>query len=127
MSWRRTTSGDGAFSSLLRDDSLQDVDSWWFLPYDQLNLSFFEGKASYGIILIESEEQGKRRPYHKQKLSFLLSNLRHFALEAQAKNIPVLHFTTTGQYDEELDENLQEISTIHMFKPSVKPLKISLR
>ena len=127
MSWRRTTSGDGAFSSLLRDDSLQDVDSWWFLPYDQLNLSFFEGKASYGIILIESEEQGKRRPYHKQKLSFLLSNLRHFALETQAKNIPVLHFTTTGQYNEALNGILKEISTIHMFKPAERELRITLK
>ena len=127
MSWKRTASGDGAFSSLLRDDSLEDVESWWFLPYDQLNLSFFEGKESYGIILIESEKQGKRRPYHKQKLSFLLSNLRHFALEVQAAKIPLLHLTTTGQYDEALRGILQEIDTLNMFKPAERELRITLK
>ena len=127
MSWKRTTSGDGAFSSLLRDDSSEDLESWWFLPYDQLNLSFFEGKESYGIILIESEKQGNRRPYHKQKLSFLLSNLRHFALEVQAANIPLLHLTTTGQYDEALRGILQEIDNLNMFKPAERELRITLK
>ncbi len=127
MTWRRTMSGNGTFSSLFRDDSIEDVESWWFLPYDQLNLAFFEGKKSYGIILIESEEQGKRRPYHKQKLSFLLSNLRHFALEAQAADIPVLHLTTTTQYDDALRGIIQEIGSINMFKPAERELRVTLK
>ena len=127
MSWKLTLPGRGAFSSRLRSDSFADVESWWFLPYDQLNLAFFEGKESFGIILIESEEQGKRRPYHKQKLSFLLSNLRHFAIEAQAANIPVLHLTSSTQYDEALQGILQEIDSINMFRPAERELRMTLK
>jgi deoxyribodipyrimidine photolyase-related protein len=64
-----------------------DVDSWVFVAYDQLNLSLIETIeqtiGTVGLVFIESAFKGRSRPYHKQKLALLLSNQRHFALEAQ--------------------------------------------
>ena len=78
------------------------------LPYDQLNLDLLPSHDSIGIILIESEKQAKRRPYHKQKLCYILSNMRHFAIETVRKGIPVVYVSTTEQYDEPLRALAQE-------------------
>ena len=95
-----TPDSKSAFRSLIRDDTAAKPDHWVFLLYDQLNLELIpfnsEAPHNVGIILIESLTKGKRRPYHKQKLAVLLSNLRHFALEAQAVGHPVLYVTTEG-------------------------------
>ena len=99
MVWAKVETGNGAFSSQMETCSPSDAESWWFLPYDQLNLDLLPVQDSIGIILIESEKQAKRRPYHKQKLCYILSNMRHFALETLSKAIPVVYVTTHEQYD----------------------------
>ena len=58
---------------------------WVFVPYDQLTaaigpLSRLEpGEA--GVVLVESRWKARRRPYHKQKLAWVLAAGRHLALE----------------------------------------------
>ena len=49
-----------------------------------------------GIVLVESPWKAARRPYHKQKLALVLSNLRHFALEQAARGVAVRHVVTDG-------------------------------
>ena len=58
------------------------VDRWQLLFYDQLNLQFLQTQnTSTGLIFIETTWKPQQRPYHKQKLAFILANMRHFALE----------------------------------------------
>ena len=117
------------FRSLIRDDTAAKPDHWVFLLYDQLNLELIPFNAetpdNVGIILIESLTKGKRRPYHKQKLAVLLSNLRHFALEAQAVGHPVLYVTTEGTYRNAL-EALSERGTIDIIRPAERETRLEL-
>ncbi|MGD8706931.1 MAG: cryptochrome/photolyase family protein, partial [Syntrophobacterales bacterium] len=56
---------------------------WLFVPYDQLSDGMgplaTEDPKSLGIILVENTWKAARRPYHKQKLALILTNLRNFA------------------------------------------------
>ena len=44
-------------------------------------------RSAIGLILIETSWKARQRPYHQQKLALVLTNLRHFALEAQEADI----------------------------------------
>ena len=102
--------------------SFNDVEQWWWLPYDQLNTSFLPLNKKIGIILIESYEKGSSKPYHKQKLCFLLSNMRHFALELIESGYTVRYLTTKCSYREAL-ESLQCDGLIQLCRPA----ELSLR
>jgi len=94
-----------------------NVDSWVFVAYDQLNLSLFktieQTIGTVGFVFIESATKGRSRPYHKQKLALLLSNQRHFALEAQEAGYPIDYLLTEGSYAETLTVLAQEVGPIH--------------
>ena len=94
-----------------------DVDSWVFVAYDQLNLSLIEtieqAIGTVGLVFIESAFKGRSRPYHKQKLALLLSNQRHFALEAQEAGYPIEYIGTQGSYVETLTVLANEVGPIH--------------
>ena len=53
---------------------------WVLVPYDQLTDAVGplsrEDPAELGIVLAESRWKARRRPYHRQKLALVLSNLR---------------------------------------------------
>ncbi len=127
MVWVSIASGNGPFSSKMKNPDVQSIESWWYLPYDQLNLGLLPQEESIGIILIESEKQARRRPYHKQKLCYILSNMRHFAIEAQERGIPVLYTTTTEQYDEPLWDLAKKIGPINMLRAAERELRITLK
>ena len=124
-----TPDSKSAFRSLIRDDTAAKPNHWVFLLYDQLNLELIpfnsEDPDNVGIILIESLTKGKRRPYHKQKLAVLLSNLRHFALEAQAVGHPVLYVTAEGTYRNAL-EALSDRGTIDFIRPAERETRLEL-
>ena len=126
MGWSKVEGGTGVFSSQVGSFDPSDATSWWYLPYDQLNLELLPDLDSVGIVLIESEKQAKRRPYHKQKLCYILSNMRHFALETQRKGIPVVYVSTNQQYDESLLKLAQEFGTIHMLRAAERELRLTL-
>ena len=70
---------------------------WLFVPYDQLTDTVGplsrEDPKSLGIVLVENAWKGDRRPYHKQKLALILTNMRHFALEQAERGIAVRHLS----------------------------------
>ena len=71
---------------------------WIYVPYDRFTDRVGplteQPAADTGIVIVESTAKAFRRPYHKKKLIVLISNMRHFALEQQAKGISVLyHFS----------------------------------
>lgn len=93
---------------------------WLFVSYDQLNDGIGplsrEPAESLGIILIENPSKAARRPYHKQKLAYVLANLRAFALEQAERGVAVRHLVGEGTYGEILRAHLKE--PVRMMRPA---------
>src|ERR1700749_241316 len=71
---------------------------WIYVPYDRFTDRVGplteQPAADTGIVIVESTAKDFRRPYHKKKLIVLISNMRPFALEQQARGVSVLyHFS----------------------------------
>jgi len=99
------------------------IKNWIFVCYDQLSwensLLKDSDPKSTGLLFIETSSKPRRRPYHKQKLVFILSAMRHFAKEAQARGYTVhYHHNDTG-YAAGLEELRKEYSI-----PMIQTLEI---
>ncbi|HBX65836.1 MAG TPA: cryptochrome/photolyase family protein, partial [Balneolaceae bacterium] len=82
-----------------------------FVLHDQLNLDAWPSwirEEKPLLIFIEAAEKGKALPYHKKKLIYLLSSMRHFALECMEAGFPVLYHSTRKHYDDRLSEILSK-------------------
>ncbi len=80
-----------------------------FVLHDQLNLSAWPGWVTDEkplLIFMESQAKGRSLPYHKKKLTYVLSSMRHFALECQKRGFPVYYHATSDHYNEGLKELL---------------------
>ena len=108
------------FLSLLRNDSSLKPKRWLWVAHDQLHSQLNpwadEPPEETGLIFVESKQRGNVRPYHRQKLAFLLSNLRHRALEAQQEGHPVRYLVSEDDYGRALTDLVQEIGTIHVLR-----------
>ncbi|MBS2034484.1 cryptochrome/photolyase family protein [bacterium] len=66
---------------------------WIYLPYDQLSDAFGllarESPERLGILLVENPQKAARRPYHRQKLAWILCHQRQFALEQAERGVAV--------------------------------------
>ena len=121
--------GRGFFASQVNSVGPKDAQRWVWLAYDQLNLAFLESleraDESLGVILIESSLKGRSKPFHQQKLAFLLSNQRHFALEVQAQGIPV-HFVSTDRSFGDALKRLVDFGVIESFEHAERSLRKSV-
>ena len=121
--------GRGFFASQVNSVGPKDAQRWVWLAYDQLNLAFLESleraDESLGVILIESSLKGRSKPFHQQKLAFLLSNQRHFALEVQAQGIPV-HFVSTDRSFGDALKHLGDFGVIESFEHAERSLRKSV-
>jgi deoxyribodipyrimidine photolyase-related protein len=110
---------------------VEPVTAWVWLSYDQLNLELLKGIheriGSIGILLIESESKGRSRPYHKQKLAFILSNLRHFALEAQASGYQVRYVISKQDYSQTLSSLRGDLGAIHCIEHAERSTRIEVQ
>ena len=109
-----------------RQPAGQQHRKWIFVPYDQLSDQIgplrHAQPADIGIILIENRWKAARRPYHKQKLAFILSNMRHFALEQAARGCAVKYLFIDGPYRNALEELSREIGKIMTMQPAEREL-----
>lgn len=101
-----------------------------FVPYDQLSdqvgpLSRLDPEDA-GIVVVESLWKAARRPYHKQKLAFVLSNLRHFALEQAARGVAVRHVVSAGSYGTALRPLAHELGGLVMMRAAERELRRDL-
>ncbi|MDR9409302.1 MAG: cryptochrome/photolyase family protein, partial [Balneolaceae bacterium] len=74
--------------------NLNSFDKAIFILHDQLNLEAWPDwikKEKPLLIFIESKEKGESLPYHKQKLTYVLSSMRHFAIECTESGFNVLY------------------------------------
>lgn len=79
--------------------------------HDQLNLSvwperFLEEKPL--LIFIESKQKGHEIPHHKKKAVYVLSSMRHFALECKKHGFDVLYHSTALHFDDGLTDILED-------------------
>ena len=113
--------------SLARDPSNR---TWFFIPYDQLSDGFGplarENPQDVGIILVECPWKAARRPYHKQKLALILSNMRHFALEQARRGVAVRYVVSKGSYKTAIEELLPELGVIKVMRPAERELRLDL-
>lgn len=82
-----------------------------FVLHDQLNIDSWpdwvrEDKPL--LIFIESREKGEELPHHKMKAVYILSSMRHFALECHEDGYPVCYHSTTSHFDDGLEEILED-------------------
>lgn len=104
---------------------------WLFITYDQLSDSIgplsYEDPTSLGIVLVENPWKAARRPYHKQKLALILSNLRHFALELALKGIAARHVIADGPYRMALKSLIAELGPLRVMTPAERELRVDLQ
>ncbi|GAA3764720.1 cryptochrome/photolyase family protein [Terriglobus aquaticus] len=106
--------------------------TWVFVPYDRINDRIGPlaklAPAEAGLILIESHAKGRNRPYHKKKVLVVLSNMRHFALEQQARGVAVIYRNGPPSYGEQLLELQRELGlpSIHLAEPAERELRKDL-
>jgi deoxyribodipyrimidine photolyase-related protein len=104
---------------------------WLFVPYDQLHDGIGplanEPPNTLGIVLVESRAKAARRPYHRQKLALVLTNLRHFALEQAARGVAVHHVATSGGYADALAPLAAELGPLRVQRPAERELRDELR
>ncbi len=119
------------FLSQLRDDSALQPKRWLWVAHDQLHpqLNPWAGESpeETGLIYIESRQRGNARPYHRQKLAFLLSNLRHRALESQSEGHPVLYLFSDDDYGTVLAETAKELGSIHVLRSPEREIREQLK
>ena len=82
-----------------------------FVFHDQLNLDAFPAwvrEEKPLLIFVEAREKGMELPHHAVKAIYILSAMRHAALEWYAQGFPVRYHSTNGHLDDGLRELMQE-------------------
>ncbi|MDJ0522832.1 MAG: cryptochrome/photolyase family protein [Planctomycetota bacterium] len=103
---------------------------WVFVAYDQLSDGVGplarEPARELGIVLVESSWKAAQRPYHKQKLAFVLANMRHFALEQARRGVAVEYVMTDQPYRDALRPVLTELGGARVMEPAERELRTEL-
>jgi deoxyribodipyrimidine photolyase-related protein len=103
---------------------------WIFVPYDQLTdaigpLSRLE-PSEVGIVMVETDWKAARRPYHRQKLAYVLANMRHFALEQASRGVSVRYVHDDRRYGVVLREFAEELGGLTVMRPAERELRVDI-
>lgn len=102
---------------------------WLFVPYDQLTDAVGplarEDPRTLGIVVVECPGKAARRPYHRQKLALVLTNLRHFAVEQAARGVAVRH-EVADSYAAALTKALPATGPLRVMRPAERELREEL-
>jgi len=108
--------------SCIKMPLLSSYDQAVFILHDQLNLQRWPDwilKKKPLLIFMESGEKGRELPHHKKKAVYILSSMRHFALECAEAGFPVHYHSTDGHFDDGLRDILSEFAgTLYTMTPS---------
>lgn len=91
----------------LQKQNLNSFSKVVFILHDQLNLSAWPDWISEEkplLIFMESRKKGEEIPHHKIKATYVLSSMRHFALECADEGFPVLYHSTPNHFDDGIRE-----------------------
>lgn len=102
--------------------NLKIYDKALFILHDQLNIEAWPDhiiEENPLLIFMESREKGKEIPHHKSKATYVLSSMRHFALECLDQGFEVFYHSTNGHFDDGLNEILNTFDGyLYYMKPS---------
>jgi deoxyribodipyrimidine photolyase-related protein len=105
---------------------------WTYIPYDRFTDRIGplteQSAADTGIVIVESTAKALRRPYHKKKLAVLISNMRHFALEQQARGVSVLYHFSPRSHGQALVElqRTHQLPVLTCTVPAERELRLDL-
>jgi len=101
-----------------------------YAPYDQLTSEVGPladcDPRELGVVLIEAPAKAARRPYHKQKLAYVLANQRHFALELAAQGFAVRYEVAAAGYRETLAAVAVDVGAMTMMEAAERELRVEL-
>ena len=101
-----------------------------FVAYDQLNDQIGaladSDPDNTTAVFIETTWKPARRPYHKQKLAWILANQRHFALELAHKGFAIDYRFDDRNYGEVLADVARDTGPIVVMEPAERELRRSL-
>ncbi len=104
---------------------------WVYVPYDQLAVMgpLADDPAALGVVMVENPAKAARRPYHVQKLAFVLASGRHFALEQARRGVAVDARVAgdDGPDGTGLQRALREAAAIHGPLTVMRPAERELR
>lgn len=104
-------------------DARTSAQRWRYLPYDQLHLRF-AGPAD-GVLLVECPAKAARRPYHQQKLAWILTQQRHFAVEAAQAGLAV-RYVVADSYADAVAALAAEVGPVEVCEPAERELRHEL-
>jgi len=99
------------------EQHLTNSDRALFILHDQLNLAVFPEELLAKkplLIFAESLKYAIAIPHHKQKLVYILSAQRHFAIACYQQGFPVLNLFTEGFHADALREFLEQYPNIEL-------------
>jgi deoxyribodipyrimidine photolyase-related protein len=103
---------------------------WIFVPYDQLTDAVGplanEDPEELGIVVVETTWKARRRPYHAQKLAWVLANLRHFVLEQAERGVAVQHVAGEESFARILEPVARERGPLRVMRPAERELRADL-
>ena len=125
-----------AFQKQMKIDHVSAKDlanrRWIYVPYDRymdrVGPLTEQAAEATGIVIVESTAKALRRPYHKKKLIVLISNMRHFALEQQAKGVAVLYHFSEQSHGQALLElqRKRKLPRLTCMVPAERELRLDL-
>ena len=99
------------------ENLLKTSDRALFILHDQLNLSVFPAELLAQkplLIFVESLAYATFIPHHKQKLVYILSSQRHFAIACHQQGFPILNLFTEECHADGLAEFLEQYPNIQL-------------
>ncbi len=103
---------------------------WRYVPYDQLSLHLGgldrADPRAVGLVLVESAEKARRRPYHRQKLALVLANQRQFAIEAAERGFAIRYRASDRAIAEVLREEARALGPLEVLEPAERELRVDL-
>lgn len=84
------------FDQYLKNDDPNNHYKAVFILHDQLNLGAFPDwikKEKPLLVFAASDEHDTQLPYHKKRIAFLRSAMRHFAIELRNSGYPITYLT----------------------------------
>jgi deoxyribodipyrimidine photolyase-related protein len=104
--------------------------TWIYVPYDQLSAQYPHWSQldprRVGLVFIENPEKASRRPYHKQKLAYVLGNGRRFLLEQAERGVAVDFRVARRGYGLELSAAAERHGPLLMAEPAEAELRREL-
>jgi deoxyribodipyrimidine photolyase-related protein len=102
---------------------------WLYVPYDQLGALgpiAEEDPSTLGIVMLEDPSKAAKRPYHRQKLAYVLANGRHFALEQAERGVAVRFEVAPEGVAGRLQRLSAELGPLRVMEPAERELRHSL-